>query len=89
MCLAVPGRIVTLQGEDPYLRTGRVDFGGLIREVSLALVPEAQKGDHVLVHAGMALSVIDEAEAQQVFEYLQQMLAAEERGPDRDGDGAP
>lgn len=64
MCLAVPGRIISLAGEpDPLARTGRVDFSGIAKEVSLAYVPEAKVGDFVIVHAGFALSVLDEADA--------------------------
>ena len=54
-------------------RTGRVSFGGVVKEVSLALVPDAGVGDYVIVHVGVALSKVDEAEARQVFEYLRQM----------------
>jgi hydrogenase expression/formation protein HypC len=73
MCLAIPGKITSISGEDPLLRTGKVDFGGILKEVSLAYVPEAQLGDYVIVHVGFALSRVDEAEAQQVFEYLREM----------------
>ena len=73
MCLAIPGKIASISGEDPLMRTGKVDFGGILKDVSLAYVPEAQLGDYVIVHAGFALSRVDEAEAQQVFEYLRQM----------------
>jgi hydrogenase expression/formation protein HypC len=73
MCLAVPGKIVSISGEDPVMRMGRVSFGGIIKEASLIYVPEAQVGDYVVVHVGFALSTIDEQEAQRVFEYLQQM----------------
>ena len=55
------------------MRSGRVNFGGIIKEVSLAYVPEAKVGDYVLVHVGFALSIVDEAEANQVFEYLKKM----------------
>lgn len=72
MCLAVPGKILSIRGDD-LQRTGRVSFGGTIREVSLACVPEARVGDYCLVHVGFALSLVDEAEAQRVFEYLKQM----------------
>jgi hydrogenase expression/formation protein HypC len=75
MCLAVPGRILSLAGNDPLTRTGRVDFGGLIKEVNLAFVPEAEVGDHVLVHVGFAITVIDEAEARRVFEHLREIDA--------------
>lgn len=70
MCLAVPGRILCVEGTDPLLRSGRVDFAGVVKDVNLAFVPDAAIGDYVLVHVGIALQVIDEAEARQVFEYL-------------------
>ncbi|RMH69886.1 MAG: HypC/HybG/HupF family hydrogenase formation chaperone [Gemmatimonadetes bacterium] len=74
MCLAVPGKITTIQDTgDPLLRTGKVSFGGIQKEVNLAYVPEAKIGDYVLVHVGFALNVVDEAEANQVFEYLREM----------------
>jgi len=66
MCLAIPGKILSLEGED-LQRTGRVSFGGVIRSVSLAYLPEAQVGDYAIVHAGVAISVVDEAEAAQTL----------------------
>lgn len=63
MCLAVPGRVLSMAGDDPLTRTGRVDFGGVVREVNLAFVPEVAVGAHVLVHVGFAISVLDEAAA--------------------------
>jgi hydrogenase expression/formation protein HypC len=73
MCLAVPGKIMSIEGEDPLLRSGRVDFAGVIKQINLAYVPEAKVGDYVLVHVGFAINTIDEEEASQVFEYLRQM----------------
>jgi hydrogenase expression/formation protein HypC len=73
MCLAVPGKIISLSGDVPLERTGRVSFGGVIKEVSMAYVPEARVDDYVIVHVGFALSIVDEAEAARVFEYLAQM----------------
>ncbi len=73
MCLAVPGRILDISGDDPIMRTGRVDFGGIVKEVNLAYVPEAQAGEYVIVHAGFAISTLDEAEASKVFEYLREI----------------
>jgi len=73
MCLAVPGRILDIEGDDPLLRSGRVRFGGIVKTVNLSCVPEARVDDFVLVHVGMALSRIDEEEARQVFRYLEQM----------------
>jgi hydrogenase expression/formation protein HypC len=73
MCLAVPGKIVSIEGEDSILRSGRVDFSGIVKQVNLAYVPEAKIGDYVLVHVGFAINIIDEEEAQKVFEYLREM----------------
>jgi hydrogenase expression/formation protein HypC len=73
MCLAVPGKLLDVAGEDPFFRTGRVSFGGVVKSVSLACVPEAKAGDYVLVHVGMALSIVDEREAEEVFRYLREM----------------
>ena len=67
MCLAVPGKILEVTETDPVRRSGRVDFGGAIREVSLAYVPEAKAGDYVVVHVGFALSVLDEEEAEKTL----------------------
>ena len=73
MCLAVPGKVMSVSGDEPLLRTGRVSFGGIVKEVNLACVPEAGVGDYVLVHVGLAISKVDEREAERVFEYLEQM----------------
>jgi hydrogenase expression/formation protein HypC len=73
MCLAVPGKLVTVSGDDPFQRTGKVSFGGIMKDVSLACLPEAQVGDYVIVHVGMAISRLDEAEANEVFAYLKQI----------------
>ena len=72
MCLAVPGKLISTDG-DGIARTGRVSFGGIIKEISLAYVPEAKIDDYVVVHVGFALSTVDEAEAQRVFEYLEEL----------------
>jgi hydrogenase expression/formation protein HypC len=77
MCLAVPGKIISIEGED-LARTARVSFGGIVREVSLAYVPEAQLGDYAIVHVGMAISLLDEDEALRTFEYLKQIGELEE-----------
>ena len=73
MCLAIPGQILAVEGADPLTRMGKVSFGGIVKEVSLAYVPEAGVGDYVIVHVGFAISKVDEQEAQQVFAYLGQM----------------
>lgn len=71
MCLGVPGRVLSVS--DGPVRMGRVDFGGVVRDVALAYVPEAQVGDYVLVHVGFALSRIDEEEAQSVLLLLAEL----------------
>jgi hydrogenase expression/formation protein HypC len=72
MCLAVPGKILSIQGSD-FARSARVSFGGIVKDVSLAYVPEARQGEYVIVHVGFAISVVDEAEALETFKYLKQM----------------
>jgi hydrogenase expression/formation protein HypC len=73
MCLAVPGKLLSIEGNDPLLRTGRVSFGGIIKEVNLSLVPEVSVSDYLLVHAGFAISTIDEEEAGRVFSLLDEI----------------
>ena len=71
MCLGVPGRIISLcEGQ---LRTDKVDFGGVSKDVCLAFVPEAEVGDHIIVHVGFAISRIDEEQARTTLEYLDRM----------------
>ena len=72
MCLAVPGKLVQVEGDDPTWRSGKVDFGGILKEVNLGCVPDADVGDYVLVHVGFALSLLDEEEAKRVFAWLEQ-----------------
>jgi hydrogenase expression/formation protein HypC len=81
MCLAVPGKILSIEENTPLERSGRVSFGGVVKEVSLAYVPQAQIGDYVIVHVGFALQVVDEEEAQRVFAYLAEMDDLEELSP--------
>jgi len=79
MCLAVPGRVVEIADTgDAAFRIGKVDFGGIRKEVNLAYTPEAEVGKYVLVHVGFAISVIDEVEAQRVFQYLAELGALKE-----------
>lgn len=86
MCLGVPGRIEQAHDDDLGMRMGRVSFGGVVKEVCLAYVPEAKVGDFVLVHVGFALSVVDEEEARRTLETLATMgelseLRATDDGP--------
>ena len=80
MCLAIPGKVESISGNDPITRMGRINFGGVFKEASLAYVPEAQIGDYVIVHAGFALNTMNEEEANEVFELLRQMGELDE-GP--------
>ena len=73
MCLAVPGKIISIDGNEPLLRSGRVSFGGIVKEVNLAYTPEAQIGDYVIVHVGFAISVLDQDEAHKVLHYIREM----------------
>ena len=75
MCLAVPGKIIAIVDAEPnsLWRMGRVSFGGIIKEVSLAYVPEAQIGDYVIVHVGFALSIVSPDEAEKTLHYLQEI----------------
>lgn len=82
MCLAIPGKIESISGDDPLTRMGKVNFGGIRKDACLAYVPEAEVGDYVIVHVGFALSRVDEDEAQKAFDYLRQM---EELGELKEG----
>ena len=73
MCLAVPGKIVSIADDEPLLRMGRVSFGGIIKQVSLAYVPEAVVGDYVIVHVGLGLSILNRDEAEQTLDYVRQL----------------
>jgi hydrogenase expression/formation protein HypC len=84
MCLAVPGKIESIEGSDPVLKTGKVNFGGILKQINLAYVPEARVGDYVLVHVGFAISIIEESEAREVFEYLRQLGDLSELDDDND-----
>lgn len=74
MCLAVPGKLIEITDTlDDVFRVGRVSFDGIVKEVNLALVPEAKQGDYVLVHVGAAIGIIDEEEARRTFDILKRM----------------
>jgi len=72
MCLGIPGRVVSVD-DSAFLRMGRVDFGGITREVCLAYVPEARVGDYVIVHAGFAISQLSADEAAETLDLLSQV----------------
>jgi len=68
MCLAVPGKIIDIYGQEPMEKMAKVDFGGVIKEINISFIPEAKTGDYCIVHTGFALSLLDEEEAKKVFE---------------------
>ena len=71
MCLAIPGKILSItKTEEGVMRTAKVSFGGIMKEINLELVPEAKIDDYVLVHVGVALSMVDEEEANKIIKYL-------------------
>jgi hydrogenase expression/formation protein HypC len=80
MCLAVPGRVVSIEGSDPAFFTGCVDFCGVRKTVSFAFTPEVVPGDFVLVHVGFALTRVDQEEAARTYAYLAQIGALKEEG---------
>ena len=80
MCLAIPGKIVEIQDLEG-LRAGRVQFGGIVRQVSLHFVPEANVGDYVMVHVGFAISRVDAEEAERTYKLLEEIGALEEELP--------
>ena len=83
MCLGVPGKIIEIY-EHNGLSMGKIDFGGVTREVCLSYVPEAQVGDYALVHVGFVLNLISEQEAQETLELLSEIIALEEEiGPEK------
>jgi hydrogenase expression/formation protein HypC len=87
MCLGIPGKLVEVYGQDG-LPMGKVEFGGILKEVCLAYTPEAQVGQYVIVHVGFAISLIDEAEAEEIFSYLEEIegTMAEEEAAERQGE---
>lgn len=73
MCLAVPGKVLDVHGDGPLSRAGRVSFGGVVKTVGLGCTPEANVGDYVLVHVGVAISTIDPKEAEETMRYLKEI----------------
>ncbi len=74
MCLAIPGKIKSIELQyGGLVRMAKVQFGGITKEASLDMVPHAKEGDYVLVHVGVAISVVDEEEAAKSFAYLREI----------------
>jgi len=79
MCLAIPGRIKSIEPfKEGVMSMGKVELGGIVKEINLQLVPDAKENDYVLVHVGVAISIVDEAEAKSSLEFLQQMNELDE-----------
>ena len=82
MCLAIPGKIKTIESQmDGMLRMAKVQFGGITKEASLEMVPQAKEGDYVLVHVGVAISIVNEEEAKKTFEFLKEADELDELEP--------
>ncbi|MDJ0661758.1 MAG: HypC/HybG/HupF family hydrogenase formation chaperone [Crocosphaera sp.] len=75
MCLAVPGKVVSISGDEPLLKKGKVSFGGVMKEVSFAYVPEVKIDDYVIVHVGFALSILDQEAAEKSLAEFEEMEA--------------
>lgn len=73
MCLAVPGKIIDMSGDDPLSVMGLIDFSGISKHISLAYLPEAKLNDYVIVHAGFAISIIDQDEARESIKAFQNL----------------
>ncbi len=73
MCLGVPGKLVSIQSDPLGMTMGRVSFAGIVKQVCLAYTPDVEVGDYVVVHVGFAIAKIDEAQAAEVFRYLEEM----------------
>jgi hydrogenase expression/formation protein HypC len=86
MCLGVPGRVLNIYSEHEVLM-GQVDFGGIFKRVCLEHVPTVEPGEYVIVHVGFALSILDEAEARQVFTFLEGMHDLDELKQDQPAEG--
>ncbi len=83
MCLAIPGKIQSIELQyGGAVRMAKVLFGGITKQASLEMVPHAQPGDYVLVHVGVAISVVDEDEAQKTFSYLKEIGELDELLPE-------
>ena len=79
MCLGVPGRVIEITRDEGLgLSFGKVQFGGITKDVNLSYTPEVAVGDYVVVHVGFAISRLDEAEAHRVFAYLEKLDALSE-----------
>jgi hydrogenase expression/formation protein HypC len=81
MCLAIPGRIKTILPSDGVIKKAKVAFGHIVKEACLDMVPQAKVGDYVLVHAGVAINLVNKEEARKTFEYLKHYGGLEDLMP--------
>lgn len=80
MCLGIPGKIIDVYEKDS-LKMAKVDFGGIVKEACLAYTPEAEVGQYALIHVGFAISLMDEEEAQETLQLIQEMSDIESELP--------
>jgi len=73
MCLGIPGELIEITKNEGLIKTGKVNFGGIIKDVNVSYTPEAEVGNYLIVHVGFAISIIDETEAKKVFDYLKEI----------------
>lgn len=83
MCLAIPGRIKSIALDKGIVKTAKVVFGNIVKEACLDMVPQAKEGDYVLVHAGVAINLVNREEAQRTFEYLEKYGGLEDLLPEQ------
>jgi hydrogenase expression/formation protein HypC len=73
MCLAIPGKIISISDDKSLMRMGKIDFAGIVKEVSLVYVPQAKVGDYVIVHAGFAIQILNQREAQESLDAWREL----------------
>jgi hydrogenase expression/formation protein HypC len=73
MCLAVPGKVISIDKSNPDLNMAKVDFSGIVKEICVQWLPEVRKGDYILAHVGMALNILDEEEALETLSLLREL----------------
>jgi hydrogenase expression/formation protein HypC len=85
MCLGVPGKVLNIETDALGLSRGKVEFGGIVKEVNLTYTPEVKPGEYVVVHVGFSISKLNEEEAQKVFSYLRELDQIKELNLPEDG----
>ena len=78
MCLAIPGKVISIQENPLGMTMGRVSFGGVVKDVSLAYLPEVKLDDYVVVHVGFAISIVDEGQAREIFDFVKANMGLDE-----------